>query len=61
MQGIFIYIPETIYVPKEYSIAAVLLLLFNHGLLQCRATSVVVQGTCDKLKILQGPQINCHG
>ena len=28
MQGIYIYIPETIYVPREYSFAAILLLLF---------------------------------
>jgi len=28
MQGIYIYIPETNYVPGEYSVAAILLLLF---------------------------------
>ena len=28
MQGIYIYIPETSYVPREYSVAAILLLLF---------------------------------
>jgi len=28
MQGIYIYIPETNYVPREYSVAAILLLLF---------------------------------
>jgi len=28
MQGIYTYIPETIYVPREYSVAAILLLLF---------------------------------
>ena len=28
MQGIYTYIPETNYVPSEYSVAAVLLLLF---------------------------------
>ena len=28
MQGIYTYIPETNYVPKEYSVAAILLLLF---------------------------------
>jgi len=28
MQGIFAYIPETNYVPREYSVAAILLLLF---------------------------------
>jgi len=28
MQGIYTYIPETNYVPREYSIAAILLLLF---------------------------------
>jgi len=28
MQGICTYIPETNYVPKEYSVAAILLLLF---------------------------------
>jgi len=28
MQGICTYIPETNYVPREYSVAAVLLLLF---------------------------------
>jgi len=28
MQGIFTYIPETNYVPREYSVAAILLLLF---------------------------------
>ena len=28
MQGIFTYIPETNYVPMEYSAAAILLLLF---------------------------------
>jgi len=28
MQGIYTYIPETIYVPRENSVAAVLLLLF---------------------------------
>ena len=28
MQGIYIHIPETNYVPREYSVAAVLLLLF---------------------------------
>ena len=28
MQGIYIYIPETNYVPRVYSVAAVLLLLF---------------------------------
>jgi len=28
MQGIYTYIPETNYVPKEYSFAAILLLLF---------------------------------
>jgi len=28
MQGIYTYIPETNYVPKEYNVAAILLLLF---------------------------------
>ena len=28
MQGIYTYIPETNYVPREYSVAALLLLLF---------------------------------
>jgi len=28
MQGIYTYIPETNYVPKEHSVAAILLLLF---------------------------------
>ena len=28
MQGIFTYIPETNYVPREYSVAAILLLLY---------------------------------
>ena len=28
MQGVYVYIPETNYVPKEYSVAAILLLLF---------------------------------
>ena len=28
MQGIYIYIPETNYVPREYNVAAILLLLF---------------------------------
>ena len=28
MQGIYTYIPETNYVPSEYSVAAILLLLF---------------------------------
>ena len=28
MQGIYIYIPETNYAPTEYSVAAILLLLF---------------------------------
>ena len=28
MQGIYIYIPETNYVPREYTVEAVLLLLF---------------------------------
>ena len=28
MQGIYTYIPETNHVPREYSVAAVLLLLF---------------------------------
>jgi len=28
MQGIYIYIPETNYVPRQYSVAAILLLLF---------------------------------
>ena len=28
MQGIYTYIPETIYVPMEYSVATILLLLF---------------------------------
>ena len=28
MQGIYAYIPETNYVPREYSVAAILLLLF---------------------------------
>ena len=28
MHGIYTYIPETSYVPKEYSVAAILLLLF---------------------------------
>ena len=28
MQGIYTYIPETNYVPREYSVAAILLLLF---------------------------------
>jgi len=28
MQGIYTYIPETDYVPREYSVAAILLLLF---------------------------------
>jgi len=29
MQGIYAYIPETNYVPREYSVAAILLLLFT--------------------------------
>ena len=28
MQGIYAYIPETNYVPREYSVATILLLLF---------------------------------
>ena len=28
MQGIFTYIPETNYFPREYSVASILLLLF---------------------------------
>ena len=28
MQGIYTYIPETNYVPREYSLAAILLFLF---------------------------------
>ena len=28
MQGIYTYIPETNYVPREYSVAAILLLIF---------------------------------
>ena len=28
MQGIYTYIPKTNYVPREYSVAAILLLLF---------------------------------
>ena len=28
MQGIYTYVPETNYVPREYSVAAILLLLF---------------------------------
>jgi len=28
MEGIYTYIPETNYVPREYSVAAILLLLF---------------------------------
>jgi len=28
MQGIYTYIPETIHVPREYGVAAILLLLF---------------------------------
>ena len=28
MQGVYTYIPETNYVPREYSVAAILLLLF---------------------------------
>jgi len=28
MQGMYTYIPETNYVPREYSVAAILLLLF---------------------------------
>ena len=28
MQGIYTYIPETNYVPRDYSVAAILLLLF---------------------------------
>ena len=28
MKGIYTYIPNTNYVPKEYSVAAILLLLF---------------------------------
>jgi len=28
MQGIYTYIPETNYIPREYSVAAILLLLF---------------------------------
>ena len=28
MQGIYTYMPETNYVPREYSVAAILLLLF---------------------------------
>ena len=28
MQGIYNYIPETIYIPREYSVAAILFLLF---------------------------------
>ena len=28
MQGIYTHIPETNYVPREYSVAAILLLLF---------------------------------
>ena len=29
MQGVYTYIPETNYVPREYSVAAILLLLFT--------------------------------
>jgi len=30
MQGIYTYIPETNYVPREYSVAAILLLLYYY-------------------------------
>ena len=29
MQGIYTYIPDTNYIPREYSVAAILLLLFT--------------------------------
>jgi len=44
MQGIYTYIPETNYVPREYSVAAILLLLFTHYLPTLWATQGPVMG-----------------
>ena len=40
MQGIYTYIPETNYVPREYSVAAILLFLFM--VLTCSVESIVL-------------------
>ena len=41
MQGIYTYIPEAIYVPREYSIAAIPLLLFI--IMSCLLLGIVCQ------------------
>jgi len=42
MQGIYTYFPETIYVPREYSVAAVLLLLFMVLIINFSVDSIVL-------------------
>ena len=43
MQGIYTYIPETNYVPREYSVAAILLLLFMVlVIVSCSVESIVL-------------------
>jgi hypothetical protein len=41
MQGIYTYIPETNHVPKEYSVAAILLLLFMVPVSQAPALALM--------------------
>jgi len=42
MQGIHTYIPETNYVPREYSVAAILLLLFMVLIVSFSVESIVL-------------------
>jgi len=43
MQGIYTYIPETNYVPREYSVAAILLLLvYGANIVSSSVESIVL-------------------
>ena len=42
MQGIYTYIPETNYVPREYSVVAILLFLFMVPIVSFSVESIVL-------------------
>jgi len=52
MQGIYTYIPETNYVPREYSVVAIPLLLFMVLISSIHSAYIVYSWCLDRLLLL---------
>jgi len=52
MQGMYTYIPETSYVPREYSVAAILMLLFM--------VLISLVSVLNLLLLLYDMDVSCH-